>query len=172
MSQSETTTREPTNEELELLGLSKSQDHAFIDDILQQLGRRLVSARRTTEGNNTTTFILSTKVSTKEGGTQTERPAFYVAGTEAIPSVDGEAELKMVFSTSLLQEDMDQKLLVANRVAAMQLVRQHGSYAGSLTPAVYAWSDGNHSHVRPDQTWCLMEFKEGQPFHPLDCQLS
>jgi len=143
--------REPDSEELKLLGADT--ENGLIHRILSQLGLSLKDTKRATTGNNTTTYILTCHPRPQAPKQHIEMK---YAGTDPIPI--GGGEVKIVFSTSKIQEDMNAVLMVENRVAAMRLARDGGM---RNVPRVYGWSDGKGEGEIQGQTWCLMEYMRG-----------
>ncbi|KAH0172977.1 hypothetical protein KCU67_g1500, partial [Aureobasidium melanogenum] len=164
-------TREPTTEELTLLGLSSSPSkdlprlserikrESLIDRILGRLGLKVDDLSRTQFGNNTKSFIL--KCERCETHTETDDKAMFLAGTDPLPK--GAGPLKVVFCINVASADMDSALLMANRVAAMKLARSSDESLASLIPRIYAWSDGSQQGSNNRQPWCIMEYMPGVP---------
>lgn len=150
--------REPNEDELKLIGLD--QPLGLINRILPQLGLKLLDTKRATTGNNTSTFILTCTSAPITIGKSEE---IKLAGTSSVPVLGEGESIRVVFSTSKVQVDMDAVVMVQNRVAAMQLAREGLKGRGvekRLVPRVYGWSDGKG--VEGGQTWCLMEYLTGE----------
>lgn len=154
--------RPPTKAELEELELEQNDGQpGLIHAVLGKLGLELVEPLRTKTGNNTTSFVLTCRARAS-GPVSDADVCFFEAGTDPIPAVGPGAEIKLVFSTSIVVPDMDHTLLVANRVAAMKLARDSGERLARLVPKVYGWSDGRTGTIGHGRTWCLMEFLPGE----------
>lgn len=156
--------RPATKEELDQLEFEgKDGTPGLVHAVLGRLGLELVEPLRTKTGNNTTSFVLTCR--RRSSGPVTDADVcFFEAGTDPVPPVYADSEIKVVFSTSVVVPDMDHKLLVANRVAAMKLARDSGDMLARLVPKVYGWSDGRSGAIGNGRTWCLMEFLPGK--HP------